>query len=63
MTDYHIRADMVQRQALCEKFNCCPDTVTKALSYKRNGTKSRAIRTYAVNFLGCILEDDLKKYL
>lgn len=63
MIDRWIAADTVQRTALEEKFNCSRETVNKALLFRRDGPKSRAIRTYAVNFLGCLIKDNLDRYL
>lgn len=63
MVDRYIAADTIQRESLEEKFNCSRETVNKALLFKRDGPKSRAIRTYAVNFLGCLIKDNLDKYL
>lgn len=58
-----IVADEVQRQVLVEHFGCAYDTVNKALLFRRNGPISRAVRTYAVNFLGCLICDNLERYL
>ena len=58
-----IDADEVQRDFLQKHFNCAKDTVNKALSFKRNGPISRAVRTYAVNFLGCLIFDCSNRYL
>lgn len=63
MVQKRIIADEVTKEVLCEKFSCTKDTVNKALSFRRDGSKSRSIRTYAVNFLGCYLEDNVSKYL
>lgn len=58
-----IVADEVQRDVLQKQFNCARDTINKALLFRRNGPLSRAIRTYAVNFLGCLIYDNLERYL
>ena len=58
-----IDADEVQRAVLREKCNCSADTVNKALAFKRNGPVARAVRTYAVNFLGCLIYDVSSRYL
>lgn len=58
-----IAADEVQRDILQEHFKCARDTINKALLFRRNGPLSRAVRTYAVNFLGCLIYDDLGRYL
>lgn len=58
-----IDADEVQREFLQNHFNCARDTVNKALLFKRNGPISRAVRTYAVNFLGCLIYDVSSRYL
>lgn len=63
MVDRYIAADTIQREALEVRFNCSRETVNKALLFRRDGPKSRAIRTYAVNFLGCLIKDNLDKYL
>lgn len=63
MADRYIAADTVQRETLEEKFNCSRETVNKALLFRRDGPKSRAIRNYAVNYLGCLIKDNLDKYL
>lgn len=63
MVDRYIAADTIQRETLEGKFNCSRETVNKALLFKRDGPKSRAIRTYAVNYLGCLIKDTLDKYL
>lgn len=63
MTDRWIAADSVQRDVLQEKFSCSRETVNKALLFQRHGSKARAIRTYAINYLGCLLKDNLDKYL
>lgn len=63
LLDRWIAADTVQRDILQEKFNCSRETVNKALIFKRDGSKSRAIRTYAVNFLGCMIKDKIDRYL
>lgn len=63
MVDRWIAADSVQRDVLQEHFSCSRETVNKALLFKRGGTKSRAIRTYAVNFLGCLIKDNVDRYL
>lgn len=43
-------------QDICEitnEFAASPDTIYKALAFKRNGSLSRRIRVFAVNVLGC----------
>lgn len=61
--DRWIEADEVQRNVLQERFNCARDTVNKALLFQRHGPKSRSIRTFAVNFLGCLIRDNINRYL
>lgn len=60
---YYIEADEVQRGHLKTHFNVAASTVLRALNYQNNSTLARSIRTYAVNFLGCRLNDNLSLYL
>ena len=59
----YISADEVQIEHLVAHYNCSKATVSRALSFKQNSMLARSIRTYAVNFLGCKLTDNLNLFL
>ena len=59
----HITANEQVRKTLKERFDCNISTVTKSLNFERFGPKARAIRSYAINFLGCSIENDNTRYL
>ena len=63
MIDRKIIVGDEEKSILMSHYNCSKDTVNKALNFKRHGSKSRAIRNYAVNFLGGLIKDDIDKYL
>lgn len=59
----YIKADEVQLKHLMAHFNCSQPTCSRALNFKSGSLMARSIRTYAVNFLGCQLTDNLNKFL
>lgn len=60
---HYISADEVQTEHLTTHFNCSKKTVSRALNFEVHSLLARSIRTYAVNFLGCKLTDNLSQFL
>lgn len=58
-----IKADEVQKKHLVDHYHCSVRTIERALYFKSYSLMARSIRTYAVNFLGCQLTDNLNKFL
>lgn len=48
-----ILATIEQRKQIERHCNCDKATVSRALTFKNNGKKSREVRAYAVNILKC----------
>lgn len=50
---HRILASPKQRKQIGFYCNCDKSTISRALTFKNNGKKSREIRAYAVNVLKC----------